>query len=127
MTPETALNARPVAGRLAFLREPCLYPDVHRWFLALAAVDVVLTAIVLSLGGQEANLVPRAVLARAGLAGMVALKTASVVCILLACEFVGRKREPIGRRLALAATAANSIAAAMGGAYLTIFSAQAYL
>ncbi len=115
------------ADRVSFLRQPCMYIELHRWFLALAAIDVALTTVVLNLGGQEANIVPRAVLARAGLGGMIALKAATVVFVLLVCELVGRRREPIGRRLALGAIAANACAASMGGAYLAIFSAAAYL
>jgi len=129
-SPNLARFTMPRSGvldRLAVLREPCLYLPLHRWFLALAAVDVVLTTLVLNLGGQEANIVPRAILARAGLGGMVALKAASVVFVLLVCELVGRKREHVGRRLALGAIAANAAAASLGGAYLTIFSAAAYL
>ena len=118
--------AVPLPSRLAFLAEPCLYLDFHRWFLALAALDVMLTTVVLHIGGQEANVVPRAILARAGLGGMVALKAASVIFVLLVCELAGRRRERIGRRLALGAVAANSLAAAMGAAYLTIYSAAAY-
>ena len=128
--PPAFFDPRParsgLRARLAFLREPCLYLHLHRWFLTLAAIDVLLTSVVLSLGGQEANIVPQAVLARAGLGGMVALKTASVILVLLVCELVGRKREPVGRGLALGAIAANSAAAALGGAYLTIYSPAAY-
>ncbi len=125
VVPHAALPALPACAR--FLLEPCLYISFHRWFLALAALDVVLTTMVLNLGGQEANIVPRAVLARTGLGGMIALKAATVVFVLLVCELVGRTREPIGRRLALTAIAANTAAASLGGAYLTIYSAAAYL
>ena len=131
MHPEIAITLPPPTapneGALSFLTEPCRYPHLHRWFLALAAIDVALTSIVLCLGGQEANVVPRAVLGYAGLGGMILLKTACVALTLLACEAAGRRSEPVGRGIALAAIGANTIAAAMGGAYLTIFSAAAWL
>jgi hypothetical protein len=129
MTPDLVLQQRPLDSRparvLSALREPCRYLGLHRWFLALAAIDVVLTTLVLRVGGQEANVVPRAILENAGLGGMILLKTVCVVVVLLACEIVGRRREEMGRRLALLAVAANTLAATMGAAYLTIFCAAA--
>jgi Domain of unknown function (DUF5658) len=112
---------------LAPLFEPCLYWPAHAWFLALAALDLILTTVILNLGGAEANLIPCAVLAHAGMAGMVALKAASVITVLVLCESIGRRRESAGRAVALIAIAANTAAATLGLACIAVYHTAAYL
>lgn len=118
------LAAEPAPGLLA---APCRYLDIHAWFLCLALLDVVLTTIILRLGGSEANAVARGVLHAAGVEGMVAFKFAAAVLVLCICEAVGRRREPLGRNIALFGVAANTVAVTLGAMYLVLFSTAGYL
>lgn len=109
-----------VAAILEYQRR-ALYPEVYRWVIVLALLDVLLTMIVLALGGREANAVAAAVIARAGMPGMVLLKTAGVGMALVACEFVGRQRPKAGLRLAQFALAANTAAVTLCGIFLGVY------
>ncbi|MCP4594048.1 MAG: hypothetical protein GY842_25220, partial [bacterium] len=37
------------------LGQPVLYPDIYVWFVFLAAVDLMLTWVILATGGKELN------------------------------------------------------------------------
>lgn len=74
----------------------------------ISALDVVLTWFILLLGGSEVNVLADAVIAFAGLKGILIYKFCLVVFVVLICEVVGRRRLGVGRnlaRLALAVTA----------------------
>jgi hypothetical protein len=98
-----------------------LYREFHIWLLILASLDIVLTFAVLRLGGEETNVVARAAFAWGGLAGMVALKSAGVLTVLGICEYVGRERLDLGRRVMGCAIAANTAPVAMAGVILAIY------
>jgi hypothetical protein len=99
---------------------------IHAWFLALASLDVILTTIILGLGGHESNALARAVIAAGGLSAMVLFKLACVLVALVLCEIVGHRRPSAGRGIALAAVGLNTTAVCLGVAYLTIYSLSAY-
>lgn len=105
------------------LRSRALYPAIYPWLMGLAALDVVLTWIVLSLGGEEMNLVARRVIEVGGFAGMAALKFASLGVVLAICEYVGRRQHRVGRRLAEWALVANTAAVTMGCVFLSQYGA----
>lgn len=109
------------------LRRPCQFLPIHAWFLALAALDVILTTIILGLGGHEANAIARAVIASGGLSAMVLFKVACVVVALVLCELIGHTRPAAGRTIALAAVGLNTLAVSLGISYLAVFSAAVYL
>jgi hypothetical protein len=100
------------------IRQRSLYPALYRWLLALAALDVLVTSLVLALGGTEANALAAAVIDRAGVPGMVALKVFSIGAVIGVCEYVGRRRPSAGHRLAQAALAANTAAVTVGCLFL---------
>lgn len=77
-----------------------LYPNRYVWFVFLSAMDVLMTFVILSIGGREANSIANAILQRFGFAGLTIFKFVLVVFVILLCEFIGRKDEPKGRRLA---------------------------
>lgn len=97
------------------LREPILYPRAYSGYIALAAMDVLLTALILRLGGVEVNWFAAWVIEKArgiettGLTGMTLFKFATVFFVLVACEIVGRQRATLGRTLAQAAVAISCI------------------
>lgn len=92
-----------------------LYPNHYAWYVFAGTLDILVTyVIVMYLGGGEANQLARHVLNRHGWPGMIVLKYATVLVVLLVCEFVGRKSAKTGRRLALAAVVLSSLPVGLG-------------
>ena len=77
-----------------------LYPGVYIWYVILASCDISLTWIILSLGGREENALANWIFEHGGLVGAVIFKFATVVIVVVICEFVGRHRNKTGRRVA---------------------------
>jgi len=92
-----------------FGQPPLRYPRLYLGLIAAAAGDALLTWVVLSLGGSEANPIANAILAFYGWAGMVGFKFAMMTVVIVFCEWVGRRRDPSGRRLAIIAIAIQFI------------------
>lgn len=86
-----------------------LYPAEYVWFVLVSALDVMLTWVILVLGGREVNAVADSVLTRWGLRGLVAFKFALVLLVILVCEAVGRRKPETGRKLARAAVAITCV------------------
>ncbi len=80
-----------------------LYPRSYKWFVFISAVDVILTWFILLLGGREVNVIADAVIASAGLQGILIYKFCLVLLVVLICEIVGRRKPLVGRNLARAA------------------------
>jgi hypothetical protein len=91
------------------LHRPVLYPRLYPWLLLVAALDVMLTWVILELGGEEVNAVARAAIEWGGLPGMLLLKFCGIVVVIVACEVAGRRKNSSGLRLAGAATAITCI------------------
>ena len=90
-----------------------LFPTTYKWFVFFSALDVVLTWFILLLGGVEVNVLADAVIAYAGLQGMLIYKFCLVVLVVLICEIVGRRKLRSGRNLALAAVALTALPVAL--------------
>ena len=88
---------------------PMLYPRAYKWFVFISALDVVLTWFILLLGGSEVNPVADAVIAHAGLRGILIYKFCLVLVVVLACEVIGRRRPWLGRNLARVAIAITAL------------------
>ena len=86
-----------------------LYPGVYLWYVVLASFDIILTWIILSLGGREENVLANWIFEHGGLVGAVVFKFATVVFVVVICEFVGRHRDKTGRRVAEWAIALTAI------------------
>lgn len=91
-----------------FKREP-RYPTIYTWFVFLSAMDVLLTYIVLRLGGGEVNHVANAILQRFNFTGMIVFKFALVILVIGICELVGKHHDARGKRLAEWAVAITCI------------------
>lgn len=76
------------------------YPNLYVWLVFFASLDVMLTWIVLTLGGSEVNPVADAVVQTGGLLAMSIYKFVLVSVFVLMCEAVGRMRDATGRTLA---------------------------
>lgn len=84
-----------------WLRRAVLYPDVYAWYVLFASLDIMLTSVILKIGGNEVNFIARYVINNWGLPGVVAFKFVTVMFVVLICEIVGRARPGVGRKLAL--------------------------
>lgn len=92
-----------------FLRRPLLYENTYVWFIFASALDIMLTWVVLALGGRETNGVADAALRHFGLRGLVLFKFAIVTFVIGVCEIVGHHNRAAGRRLAEWAVAVTFI------------------
>lgn len=86
-----------------------LYPNVYVWFIFVSAMDVMMTWVVLAVGGHEANGLADAVIRRFGLPGMAAYKFTLAALVVTICETVGRRKPDTGRRLAEWAVAISCV------------------
>lgn len=76
-----------------------IFPNGYVWFVFISTLDLLLTWIVLFLGGREANTVANEILVRFGLPGLIVFKFALVVIVICICEWVGRRRHESARLL----------------------------
>jgi hypothetical protein len=89
-----------VKGR-GLLGQPVLrYETIYSWFIFFAAMDLMLTWVILYRGGQELNWVAESVIRAHGVHGLIPYKFALVVLIVIVCEEVGRRNVLTGQRLA---------------------------
>lgn len=79
----------------------------YPWYVLFAALDVMMTWVVLEFGGVEANTIAVWVIRYGGLPGMIALKFSSVVLVIVIAEYVGRQNYRLGRGLCIFAIAAS--------------------
>lgn len=102
-------TARAAVEALAGGREPELsfhslpamrYPVLYVWFVVVSSADIVLTWLVLGLGGREINPVAAAVIDHWGLPGAIAFKFSLMLMVIVLCEVIGRTRDSTARRLA---------------------------
>jgi hypothetical protein len=80
------------------LRFPALYGAI----IIASSLDVLLTGILLALGGEEANPLADAILRAHGFSGMVVFKYLVVGWVILSCEFVADRNHRKGQTLAVA-------------------------
>jgi len=106
------------------LYAPILYPKTYAAFLLVAAMDVICTWVVLSLGGREVNAVANMFLQRWDVHGLLALKFGVCVMVLVMCEFIGRRRPQAAVRLAMAAIVLNIFPVVVGTSQVVRFLAM---
>ena len=87
-------NRESVAHAPAFLSVPGLrFQEEYVWLLFLASMDVMLTWYILEKkGGEEVNPIARVVIEAWGLWGAIAFKFSLVLFVIVACEWVVRRR-----------------------------------
>jgi len=79
---------------------PMRYPLLYLWFVLVSSLDIVLTWVVLQLGGWEVNPVAAAIIKHWGLPGAIGFKFSLMLIVIVLCEVIGRKRDSTARRLA---------------------------
>lgn len=117
----------PASGKMAGSSPPSpakrsvRYPNAYVWFVFLAALDVMLTYLILhpvlfsgdlemtESRGAEANVLAGWIIERWDVPGLVLFKFVLVVLVVVLCEVIGRRKDKAGRRLAEWAVAITSI------------------
>ena len=92
--------------------------SVYPWLVLVTLLDVFLTSRILAMGGSELNALADHVLTHAGVPGMLAFKLLAIGVVMAICEFIARRDDPRGRRLAEWGVALNVIPVALGGAQI---------
>ena len=108
---ETATH-EPAAAAAAPAERSVRYPAAYTWFVFLAALDVMLTYLILhpvlffrtpdmtESRGTEVNALANYIIQRWDVPGMVLFKFVLVVGVVVICEIIGRRKAEAGRRLA---------------------------
>ncbi|MEM9882013.1 MAG: DUF5658 family protein [Planctomycetota bacterium] len=78
------------------------FPWLYTAIIAAGTLDVLLTGILLALGGREINPLAAAILEHYGFAGMVVFKYLIVGLVILMCDFVADRDWRKARVLAIA-------------------------
>lgn len=94
---------------------PVRYPNLYAWLVLLSALDVMLTWVILHLGGREANGAAALIIGRFGLPGMVIFKFGLVAFVIALCEAVGKRNPAAGERLAVWAVALTCVPVIIAG------------
>lgn len=76
------------------------YPNHYTWLVLVASLDILMTYVILHLGGLEANPLAAKVIYRWGVPGMVIYKFCFIIIAIVIAEEVGRRHEAKGRRFA---------------------------
>ncbi|MEM1108863.1 MAG: DUF5658 family protein [Planctomycetota bacterium] len=83
---DQSTSSRPVRG--PFTVREMRFPWLYAGIIVAGTLDIILTAIILALGGKEANPLANAVLQTHGFEGMILFKYLVVGLVILACEFI---------------------------------------
>ncbi len=90
------------------------YPNHYAWFVLASSLDILMTMIVLELGGSEVNPLADRVITAFGMRGVLVFKFAMMGLVILLCEIIGRQRDLWGRRVASFAIIVPAFGALMG-------------
>lgn len=104
-TPPEHAPPRPGWLRLPQMR----YPNEYVWFLLFSSMDIMLTWVILSLGGSEVNPIAAAVIDGWGLPGAICFKFSLILMVILICEIISRGKHRVGRNLAQLAVVVSAI------------------
>lgn len=78
------------------------FPDLYCWYVLASTLDILFTYVVIVVyKGSEANRIAAHIFDKYGWPGMIALKYATVILVLLVCEVVAMKSEQAAQRLAI--------------------------
>ena len=119
-----AMHENPASG---LLRRDLLYTRWYVWILIASAFDIVMTSMVISLGGIEMNPLADAIISRFGMHGAMAYKFALMIFVILMCEIIGRHNLRLGRWVAQFATLGPAVAAVLGYFLLLRMTSAEYL
>jgi hypothetical protein len=103
------------------LRRPVLYPDQYTWYVLVSSLDLMMTNTVMThFGAREMNTIADRAIQHFGFWGLIGLKFATVVLVVVICETVGRRRPLLGKRIAEWAVALSAIPVILAVAQLVV-------
>lgn len=79
------------------------YPTAYVWLVFVSSLDVILTFVILAFGGHEVNPIAALVIETWGVPGAIGFKFALTLIVIMCCEVVGRRKDHVGRNLAILA------------------------
>jgi hypothetical protein len=103
----------PLMTRLNKSIPQVLYPEPYVWLVFLAAMDIMMTTVVLVAGGREVNGLADWVIGRFDLMGLILFKFTILLLFVGICEILGRRSLVAGKRLAAAGIAINLLPVAV--------------
>lgn len=105
--PATQGTRAPVGDHPAtsgnFFSRAVLFPDIYVWYILLASLDLILTWVILHLGGYERNTIADWMIERFDLLGAEALKFGLTIFVIIIIEIIGRVRRHVARWVAILA------------------------
>ncbi len=84
---------------------PLRFPYLYLIFVGFSSADVLLTWIILKMGGDEVNPIAKLVISAWGLQGAIGFKFALTLFVVVSCEVIYRVRPRTARSLILVALA----------------------
>jgi len=97
---------------------PMRYQSAYLWFVFVSSLDIMLTWAILQRDGTEVNPIAALVIDLWGLPGAIGFKFSLMTFVIIACEWIGRKRDQLARRLIVAATLVSAMPVAWSIALL---------
>ncbi len=106
-------------------KEPVLYPGLYPWFVLAAALDVMLTWIILGppMGGVEVNPIAARVIDTGGITAATYFKFATVMVVMFLAEFIGRRNDLMGKRVLGLAVLCNVAVVVVSSTQIAMFNA----
>ena len=90
------------------------FPNHYCWYILAGMLDIMLTWVVLHLGGREVNVLAHRAIEMFDVWGLVAIKIASIIVVIAICETLARvNRETLAKRMAYAAIAVGFLPVAV--------------
>jgi len=108
-TSEKQATATALPYGLTLLPDPLLLPSHYFWYLLVSSMDLMLTWLILGLGGHEVNAIADMVLQVHGFPGLIAYKFALVISVILFCERIGRINLTKAKQVLVFAIAVTSL------------------
>ena len=110
MTQSACANSDTASHPIRWFSSPALrYPWAYLALVAVSAMDVVMTAIILAIGGNEVNPVASLVIDHWGMTGAIPFKFGLTLFIIIVCEEAGRKKPRDGRNLLVLAIVVSAM------------------
>jgi uncharacterized membrane protein len=107
---DAAPSIQSATASIGWLSQPALrHPWAYLVFVAIAALDVIMTAVIFALGGNEANPVAALIIEQWGFTAAIPFKFAITLFVILVCEELGRQHPRRGWNLTLLAIAVSSL------------------
>jgi len=94
------MHSQSLSQFYAIASTPLALPSRYAWIILGGTLDILLTTVILALGGQEANPLANAILLSYGMFGMIVYKYILVGAVILGCEYIARKQINTAKRLA---------------------------